>query len=109
MQNQPGFIQRDSTINQLLDISNDIGKAIDQGKDLRHISKAFDRVWHKGLIFKLHQSVFAGKLLSWLKNYTSNISQRVVINSKSSKWVNLNSGIPEGSVLGPLLFLILYK
>jgi hypothetical protein len=56
--NQSGFIQGDSTINQLLEISNDIGKAIDQGKEVRavfcDISKALDdRVWHRGLIFKI--------------------------------------------------------
>ena len=108
--NQSGFIQGDSTINQLLEISNDIGKAIDQGKEVRavfcDISKAFDRVWHRGLIFKLYQSGFSGKLLSWLQDYLSNRSQRVVINSKSSTWVKINAGVPQCSVLGPLLFLI---
>ena len=54
---QSGFTKNDSAVNQLLDITNDFGRALDQGKEIRvvfcDISKAFDRVWHKGLLYKL--------------------------------------------------------
>ena len=108
--NQSGFIRGDSTTNQLLDISNDIGKALDSGKEVRavfcDISKAFDRVWHKGLLFKLRQAGIDGNLLNWFKNYLSNREQRVTINSTSSTWGSIKAGVPQGSILGPLLFLI---
>ena len=57
--NQSGFTRGDSAINQLVEISNSFGKALDSGKEVRvvfcDISKAFDRIWHKGLLFKLEQ------------------------------------------------------
>ena len=70
------------------------------------MSKAFDKVWHEGLIFKLEQSGIEGKLLILFKNYLSNRKQRVVLNGMESKWGEIRAGVPQGSVLGPLLFLI---
>lgn len=70
------------------------------------VSKAFDRVWHKGLVFKLEQHGISGSLLDWLTDYLSNRSQRVVIRSCSSTLKPVYAGVPQGSVLGPLLFLI---
>jgi hypothetical protein len=58
-------------------ITNDFGKALDSGKEVRvvfcDISKAFDRVWHKGLIHKLKQSGISGNLLKWFRNYIVNM------------------------------------
>lgn len=70
------------------------------------VSKAFDRVWHKGLIFKLKQLGIDGELLAWISNYLYNRQQRAVIKSCKSDYKRTNAGVPQGSVLGPLLFLI---
>jgi len=70
------------------------------------ISKAFDRVWHKGLLFKLQANGINGNLLAWLSSYLRNRMQRVVLHSSESSLRYINAGVPQGSVLGPLLFLI---
>ena len=70
------------------------------------ISKAFDKVWHEGLIFKLEQNGISGQLLNLLQNYLSNRKQRVALNGSVSELTNIESGVPQGSVLGPLLFLV---
>ena len=70
------------------------------------MSKAFDKIWHEGLIFKLQQNGVEGYLLRLLKNYLSKRKQRVVLNGKSSQWGEIKSGVPKGSVLGPFLFLV---
>ena len=69
------------------------------------ISKAFDKVWHDGLLFKLEQNGISGNLLLLLQNYLVNRKQRVVLNRHSSDFQLIESGVPQGSVLGPLLFL----
>ena len=70
------------------------------------VSKAFDRVWHKGLIFKLKQVGTDGELLEWINDYISNRQQNVVIKNCSSSLRKVNVGVPQGSVLGPLPFLV---
>ena len=70
------------------------------------VSKAFDRVWHKGLIFKLRQYGIDGDLLNWISDYLDDRKQRVVIRSFMSSFKRVDAGVPQGSVLGPLLFLI---
>ena len=91
---------------------NEIHKAFDDPNSLEvravflDISKAFDKVWHDGLIFKLTQNGISGNLLLFFKNYLQNRKQRVVINSSASNYSSIESGVPQGSVLGPLLFLI---
>ena len=70
------------------------------------MSKAFDRVYHDGLIHKLQCMGIEGNLLQWLTSYLFNRRQRVVINGQSSQWKDTNAGVPQGSILGPLLFLI---
>ena len=63
-------------------------------------------VWHEGLIFKLRQNGLNGGLLKLLESYLHNRQQRVVINGSYSEYLSIESGVPQGSVLGPLLFLI---
>ena len=70
------------------------------------ISKAFDKEWHAGLIFKLEKNGVSGELLKLLKNYLSNGKQRIVLNGATAGYGDVQSGVPQGSVLGPLLFLV---
>ena len=70
------------------------------------ISKAFDRVWHSGLILKLESIGIRGNLLKWFHSYLTDRTQAVVIKGEKSVEKNILSGVPQGSVLGPLLFLI---
>ena len=70
------------------------------------ISKAFDKVWHDGLIFTLKQNGISGRLLSLLENYLHNRKQRVGLNGSHFDYSKIDSGVPQGSELGPLLFLI---
>ena len=70
------------------------------------ISKAFDRVWHKGLLAKLNQIGITGTLLSWFTDYLENRTQCVMISGHMSNTTSLKSGVPQGSILGTLLFLI---
>ena len=83
---------------------------MDEGLEIRFISfdisKAFDKVWHKGLIFKLKRAGIRGKLLAWLSDYLSNRCQRVVLPGCQSNTKHLNACVPQGLILGPLLFLV---
>ena len=107
---QSGFIPGDSTVNQLTYLYNTFCQALDSGKEVRavfcDISKAFDRVWHTGLLYKLQAAGVTGDPLAWFKNYLSYRKQRVVLPSTVSNWTILRAGVPQGSILGPLLFLL---
>ena len=111
--NQSGFRPGDSTTIQLLYLVDEIHQAFDNSESFEvravflDISKAFDKVWLDGLIFKLRQNGISGSLLKLFQNYLSNRRQCVVVlNGSHSNHSGIESGVPHGSVLGPLLFLI---
>ena len=108
--NQSGFKPGDSCTNQLLAITHEIYRSFDEGFDVRgvflDISKAFDKVWHQGLLFKLRQNGISGDLLNILRDFLQYRKQRVVLNGQYSAWANVEAGVPQGSILGPLFFLI---
>ena len=94
---QSGFLPGDSSIAQLLSIIHEIQTAFDNNPtvDVRgvflDISKAFDKVWHDGLVFKLKSYGVEGELLSLLKNYLQNREQRVVLNGQTSGWRKIDT------------------
>ena len=107
---QSGLLPIHSTTFQLIDKYHHICQTFDSNQFscmvFLDVSKAFDRVWHKGLIFKLKQNGIDGELLEWISDYLSDRKQKVVIRNASSSLLSVKAGVPQGSVLGPLLFLV---
>ena len=107
---QSGFLPLHSTTYQIIDIYHHICKAIDHGQlsciVFFDISKAFDRIWHKDILFKLKENGIGDSLLLWMTSYLENRTQKDVMQASKSSFLPLKAGVPQGSVLGPLLFLI---
>ena len=108
--NQWGFRPGDSCINKLLSFNHEIYQSFDNSLEVRavflDISKAFDKVWHKGLILKLKQNSLSDKILNIITDFLSFRKRQVVLNRQASPWASIEAGVPQGSILGPLSFLI---
>ena len=109
---QSGFRPNDSCIYQLISIVHNIYADFDHNPSLEvrgnflDISKAFDKVWHEGLLYKLESLGISRKLLNLFRSFLNDRHQRVVLNGQLSDWAPILAGVPQGSISGPLLFLI---
>ena len=91
-------------------MTHKIYQSFDEGFNVRSVfldlSKAFDKVWHDDIIFKLKQNGISGNLLNLSPNFLRNRKQRVLLNGQTSSWVDVDAGVPQGFILSPLLILI---
>lgn len=108
--NNSGFIPNDSTTNRLCLMVHQIAEALENKRYVRgvflDVNRAFNSVWHKGLLFKMEQLGVSGDLLLWFKSYLADRQHRVRVDNNYSSWFCTNAGVPQGSVLGPICFLI---
>ena len=107
---QFGFTKGTSAIDQLLEVYFNIVSTLDKQMIAKFIfldvSKAFDKVWRKGLIHKLKRYGVRGSLLGWFESYLEDRLKRVVLKGYFSTWRSIMAGVPQGSILGPLLYLV---
>jgi hypothetical protein len=107
---QHGFVKGRSCLTNLLEFLEDVTNSLDKGKPVDVIyldfQKAFDKVPHKRLLEKVKSLGIEGTVYNWIKDWLNDREQRVILGNAASDWVKVTSGVPQGSVLGPILFLI---
>ena len=107
---QYGFRSSRSTADLLTVVSDRIARAFNRSGATPavalNISKAFDRVWHAGLLHKLKCYGISGQIFGLISSFLSNRRLGLVLDGKSSKEYPVNAGVPQGSILGPTLFLL---
>ena len=107
------YLEDNSYVHQLLSITHEICKLFDANPSLEvravflDISKAFDRVWNDGLVYRLKLLGICSKYYSLMQPFLNNIHQKIVLKGQSHKWSLAEAGVPQGSILGTLLCLCL--
>lgn len=109
-EHQHGFVPRKACVTNLLETTDFITRNISQKCPIDIVfldfAKAFDKVPHRRLLLKLENLGIKGSVLNWLRSFLTGRKQRVVLGDDESEWSDVLSGVPQGSVLAPILFII---